>query len=182
VLLVTKSDILLRDLDIISNGNIVVTVTINNNDDELSSKLEPGAPPPTKRIAIVQELVQRTIPVMVRVDPFIPGLNEDVSSLLKELSDIGVKYITSSTYKARSDSLNRIKLVFPEVGEKLEKIYRNSGEYFNQSWYLPRVDRERLMQNVATLAKKYGLGFNVCREGINIKRTSSSCDGQGLFE
>jgi DNA repair photolyase len=182
VLLVTKSDILLRDLDVISKGNIAVTVSINNNDDELSSYLEPGAPPPKKRLAMVQQLVQRTIPVMVRVDPIIPGLNEDVSMLLKELSDIGVKNITTSTYKARSDSLNRLKSAFPELGQKLEKIYRNSGEYFNQSWYLPRTNRERIIQNVSRLAKKYGLGFNVCREGINISRTSKSCDGQSLFD
>jgi DNA repair photolyase len=131
---------------------------------------------------MIQKLVSNSIPVMIRVDPIIPGLNEDVEPLLKELSDIGINDITTSTYKARSDSLGRIKSVFPDLGLKLEKIYRNSGEYYNHSWYLPQVERERIMGNVAGLAKKFGLGFNVCREGIDIQRTSNSCDGQHLLK
>ena len=48
VLLVTKSDIVLRDLDLITAGNTAVTMTINTVDDALARRLEPGAPPPSK--------------------------------------------------------------------------------------------------------------------------------------
>ncbi len=181
VIIVTKSDLVVRDLDIISGGKVAVTVTINNDNEHLTSYLEPGAPCLTRRIKMVQKLLDASIPVLVRVDPIIPGLNENAETLLKELSEIGVKYITTSTYKARSDNLNRIKAVFPKQGLKLEKIYKSSGEYFNHSWYLPTEMRLKIMKEIAVLAKKYGLGFNVCREGLSIKRTSQSCDGQHLL-
>ncbi len=180
-LLVTKSDILLRDLDILTQGNIAVTMTINTMDDTLASRMEPGAPPPTKRLSALEVLVSSAVPVMVRVDPIIPGLNEDVEPLLKEISDIGVKCITTSTYKARRDSLKRLTDEFPEIGEQLEKQYLSSGEFVNRSYYLAANERERIMKHVYDCSKKYGLGFNMCREGLAIQRTSSSCDGVHLL-
>ncbi len=181
VLLVTKSDIILRDLDIISNDGFAVTVTINTIDDALAGKYEPNAPAPSKRITMVEQLVSKGKSVMVRVDPIIPGVNEDVGSLLKELSDVGVKYITTSTYKARQDSLKRLSTTFPDLSKILEEKYQKNGEYVNRSWYLPKPERERIMKNVYQLAKKDGLGFNMCREGVSEPRTSPSCDGVHLL-
>lgn len=181
VLLVTKSDILLRDLDIISPENFAVTVTINTNDDTLSGKYEPNAPAPSKRISMLEQVISKGIPVMVRVDPIIPGVNENVGLLLKELSDIGVKFITTSTYKARPDSLKRLSTAFPKLSKTFEQKYKKNGEYINRSWYLPKLERERLMKHVYQLAKKHDLGFNMCREGITLPRSSPSCDGAHLL-
>ena len=182
VLLVTKSTILTRDFDIISNNNIVVTVTINSNADELANQLEPGAPPPSKRIAMVEKLISSDVPVMVRVDPLIPGVNHNVDPLLKELSEIGVEQITTSTFKARPDSLKRLSKTFPELGESLDKSYRKHGEFINRSWYLPKKQREMLMTHIYEISKKYNIGFNMCREGLTIPRTSASCDGAHLLK
>ena len=181
VLLVTKSDIYLRDLDIIKSNNVAITATINTNDDDLAKILEPGAPSPSKRLSAVEILVSHSVPVMVRVDPIIPGLNNDVDSLLSELSNIGVKYITTSTFKARPDSLKRMIKAFPELSYVLRYNYLEKGKYINHSWYLPTDHRRRLMKKVYETAKKYKLKFNMCREGLKIPKSSPSCDGQHLF-
>jgi DNA repair photolyase len=181
LLLVTKSDLYLRDIDIISSGNIAVTETINTNDDSLAQQLEPGAPVPSKRISAMEKLIEHDIPVMVRVDPLIPGLNEDVGPLLKELSNIGVKYITTSTYKARPDSLKRLSLAFPIQASKWKKLYMDQGEFINRSWYLERLYREKLMKDVSRNAKRFGLKFHMCREGLGIERSGLSCDGAHLL-
>lgn len=182
ILLVTKSDIILRDIDLLKGNNIAVTFTINSNDDSLAKRLEPGAPVPSKRLFAVGELINHSVPVMVRVDPIIPGLNEDVEPLMKELRDLGVKLITTSTYKARKDSLTRIIDAFPELDQTLTHKYLDSGEFVNRAWYLPKEDRERIMRNVYECAHKFGLGFNMCREGVSLPRTSQSCDGVHLLE
>ena len=119
---------------------------------------------------------------MVRVDPIIPRLNEDVEPLLKELAEIGVTCITTSTYKARHDSIKRILKAFPELSVYLKSKYLEAGEFINRSWYLPKQDRERIMKNVYNSAKKFGLQFNMCREGLPIPRTAPSCDGLHLFD
>ncbi len=182
VLLVTKSDILLRDLDILSTGNFAVTFTINTNNNTLAKQLEPGAPKPSKRIAAVEKLIENSVHVMVRVDPIIPGLNEAVGPLLRELANIGVKYITTSTYKARPDSLKRLIKTFPEVKNSLIRNYKENGEFINRSWYLPKPERERIMKDVYETAKRLGIKFNMCREDVKLPRTAPSCDGLHLLE
>jgi len=181
VLLVTKSDIFLRDLDIISSNNIALTVTITTDNDELAKIIEPGAPAPSKRILAVEQLISKGIPTMVRVDPIIPELNEDVESLIKQLAEAGVKYITSSTFKARQDSLKRLIKSYPELSATLRNKYLENGEFINRSWYLSQSNREQLMRNVYECAKRYGIKFNVCREGLGLERTSPSCDGRHLL-
>jgi DNA repair photolyase len=182
VLMVTKSDIYLRDLDIISSNNIVMTITLNTIDDDLASRLEPGAPKPNQRLVAIGQLTAKDIPVMVRVDPIIPYLNEAVEPLLKELSGIGVKYITTSTFKARTDSLKRLNHAFPKQGIKIEKLYREKGKSINRSWYLPKDIRFRLMKRVYDSAKINGLKFNMCRENLDLVRDSPSCDGTHLLK
>jgi DNA repair photolyase len=182
ILLVTKSDLFLRDLDILTTINAAITLTINTIDDKLAKKLEPGAPVPSKRLAAAEQLVARSIPVMVRVDPIIPGLNEDVEPLLRELAEIGITCITTSTYKARQDSIKRILKAFPELSVYLKSKYLEAGEFINRSWYLPKLDRERIMENVYNSAKKFGLQFNMCREGLPVPRTAPSCDGLHLIK
>jgi DNA repair photolyase len=182
VLLVTKSDILLRDLDILSPSNSGVTFTINTNNDSLAKQLEPGAPEPSKRMAAAEKLIENSIQVMVRVDPIIPELNEAAEPLLKELASIGVECITSSTYKARPDSMKRLIKAFPELTKSLNHNYKENGEFINRAWYLPKPERERIMKNVYNTAKRLGLKFNMCREGLRLPRTTPSCDGLHLLK
>ena len=144
VLLVTKSDIFLRDLDIIGSNNIALTVSITTDNDELAKVIEPGAPAPSKRISAVEQSISKGIPTMVRVDPIIPELNEDVESLIKQLAEVGVEFITSSTYKARQDSLKRLIKNFPELSTTYKNKYLETGEFINRSWYLSTSDRQRL--------------------------------------
>jgi DNA repair photolyase len=180
-LLVTKSDIFLRDLDILTTGKFAFTITISTHDDELAAKLEPGAPPPSRRIMAAAKLIENSIPVGIRVDPIIPGLNEDVEPLLKQLAEVGVEIITSSTYKARNDSLKRLITAFPKQKLQWEKLYLDNGQYLNRSRYLQVDERQRILKNVSLSAKKHGLKFNMCREGLTITRTAASCDGMHLL-
>ncbi|MCK5559260.1 MAG: radical SAM protein, partial [Thermoplasmata archaeon] len=164
------------------SGDFALTITINTIDDSIASKLEPGAPLPSRRIVAIEKLISKSIPVMVRVDPIIPGLNDDVDRLLKTLSEVGVKYITTSTYKARPDSLKRLIKSFPALSSSLQTNYQASGEFINRTWYLPIKLREKIMMRVSTGAKKYSLQLNMCREGVSLPRNAPSCDGQHLFD
>jgi DNA repair photolyase len=181
ILLVTKSDIVIRDIELLKRLNVVVTITITTPDPVLAAKLEPNAPSPSARIEAVNNLIDNEIRCMVRIDPIIPGINEKPVELVQRLSDIGLTTITSSTYKARPDSLKRMASCFPEHKTLFDDLYQKQSEFINRSRYLPRDKRHELMSNISKLASELNMEFGLCREGFPDLQTSGSCDGSHLF-
>jgi DNA repair photolyase len=173
--LVTKSDLVTRDIDVLQNIPCVVSVTILTTDDVLSSRLEPGAPVSSKRLKAIEILVKAGIPTTVRIDPVIPSLNDDLNTLVDTVSELGVLHITCSTYKVKPDNWKRFSAGFPEVAEELKPLYFDEGERIGRSMYLPRNMRFALMKKVAELADEHNLKFGCCREGSNLN--SGVCDG-----
>jgi len=182
LLIVTKSDLVVRDIDLLSSMNVVVSITITTLDKKISSKIEPNAPLPEKRLKALKKLHIAKIPTTVRVDPIIPGLNDKekgIRKLLKAVADRGVSHVISSTYKARKDNLTRMCSSFPELAEKWKRLYLREGEYMRGYYYLPSNLRFGYMKKIKTLTEKIGLSFGCCREGFNIN--SAICDGSHLL-
>jgi DNA repair photolyase len=182
ILLVTKSDLVARDIDILQNLNVVVTMTITTSDSALAAKLEPYAPSPKARLMAVRALVNNNINCMVRIDPIIPGINEKPVELMEMLSALGVGNITSSTFKARSDSLKRVSAALPDQCEQLERLYLENSEFINRSRYLPKEMRFEIMSGMRDLADEFGMEFAMCREGFQRLQTAGSCDGSHLLK
>ncbi len=181
ILIVTKSDIVTRDIELLKQLKVVVTLTITTHDPVLATKLEPNAPTPDARIGAVESLIKNKIKCMVRIDPIIPGVNEDPTELIQKLSDVGLKTITSSTFKARPDSLKRMIVSFPEHKSLFESLYIDNPEFINRSRYLAREKRYEMMSRISNIAKEYGMDFGMCREGFPDLQTAKSCDGSHLF-
>ncbi|MEM2986473.1 MAG: radical SAM protein [Nitrososphaerota archaeon] len=182
ILLITKSNIVKRDIDILLKGKVCVSFSITTLDENKAKKLEPNAPLPKERLNAAQKLIENDIPVSIRLDPIIPLINDDeIENLIKEISDIGVKHVTSSTYKVRVDNWKRMSTIFPEEMKKLEKLYFKYGERISNSYYLPREVRFKIMKKVKDACDKFGLTFSSCREGFYELNTSKSCDGSHLI-
>lgn len=178
--IITKSDVVVRDIDLLKRVPSMVTITITTHDNGLSKVLEPNAPPPSQRLKALERLTASEIPTSVRVDPIIPYVNEDVEGLLRDVSALGVKHITSSTYKVRMDNWKRLSQAIPETAEKLKPYYFSKGEKIARYLYLPRELRLKLMENMARLTRKYGMKFGTCREGFTHLNTAP-CDGSWLL-
>ena len=103
ILIITKSDLVARDADLLSKLRASVSFTITTLSPVLSKKLEPGAPLPQARIKALH-CIAKILPVSVRIDPIIPGLNDEVEELVKVVAKAGAKQVVASTYKARYDS------------------------------------------------------------------------------
>jgi DNA repair photolyase len=183
ILLITKSDIVKRDIDILSKAKVCVSFSITTLDENKAKKLEPNAPLPKERLNAIQKLIENNIPVSIRLDPIIPLINDDeIENLIKEIFGIGVKHVTSSTYKARADNWKRMSAIFPEEMKKLEKLYFKDGERISNSYYLPKEIRYNLMEKVRNTCDKLGITFASCREGFYGLNTSKSCDGSHLIK
>ena len=80
VSITTKSDLVLRDLDILASMAekklASVAISVTTLDRDLARKLEPRAPTPMKRLAAIKRLSEAGIPTTVMVAPIIPALTD----------------------------------------------------------------------------------------------------------
>jgi len=182
LLVITKSDLVVRDVDLLRKLRSAVTITITILDEDLSRRLEPRAPSPSRRLNAVSALSEQGVPVGVRIDPVIPFLtDEGIEKLVKEVRDAGAQHVTASTFKPRIDGWRRMEQAFPEICAKLKPLYFKEGERVGRSFYLPRPLRFRLMKRIAEECGKVGLTFATCREGFPELHTSETCDGSHLI-
>lgn len=186
LLITTKSSLVVRDLDILTKyrDKVAVAVTITTLSQEIASVVEPGAPSPTERFKAIRKLSRAGVPTLVRLDPIIPLVNDneaDIYRLVTEASKAGAVQITSSTYKARPDSLYRLSRAFPQVADELRSIYKD-GERIGGYLYMDRKKRLEYMKIVREAALAAGLAFHTCREGFpELSSKGFSCDGSLLI-
>jgi DNA repair photolyase len=182
VMIITKSDLVIRDIDVLKNSKVAVSITITTLDKEKAKKLEPNAPNPERRLEALRILSENNIPTIARIDPIIPFINDyEIDEIVKEVKNAGVKHIVSSTYKVRMDNWKRMSEVFTEEMKKLGNLYFKHGEKYNGYYYLPKNYRYVLMKKVFEEAKKNDLTFAVCREDFIEFNSAKSCDGSHLI-
>jgi DNA repair photolyase len=178
--IITKSNLVIRDDDLLSRKPSTVALTITTDDAEAARLLEPNAPPPDERLNAAQDLASKGIPVLARIDPIIPFVNDQPEKLVATLASIGVKHVTSSTYKVKPDNWRRFSVTMPAVAEKLKPLYFKQGEKIGGNTLLPRDLRFKLMKNIRDLATAKGMKFGVCREGL-AELNTAACDGSWLL-
>ena len=178
--IITKSNIVTRDDDLLTKVPSTVALTITTEDDFLAAQLEPHAPSSTERIRAAHDLTRKGIPVSVRIDPIIPNINDNPEKLISTLASVGVKHITSSTYKPKPDNWSRLAKAFPDLAEKLKPFYFQEGERIGGNTLLPKEYRFKLLKNVRDLAVSNGMKFGVCREGL-AQLNTAPCDGSWMI-
>jgi DNA repair photolyase len=177
---ITKSNLVTRDDDLLSKTPSTVALTITTDDAEVAELLEPHAPTPDERLRAAEDLISKSVPVSGRIDPIIPFVNDKPEKLVATLASIGVKHVTSSTYKIKPDNWCRFSAAMPTVAEKLKPLYFKQGEKIGGNILLPRDLRLKLMKRVRDLATANNMKFGVCREGL-AQLNTAACDGSWLL-
>ena len=119
--IVTKSALVLRDIDILSqmarDGLVRVAMSVTTIDRKLARAMEPRASTPTKRLEAMRELSDAGIPTSVMVAPVIPGLN-----------DFEIERILDSAHNAGAEQAGYVLLRLPQ---EVSPIFRD--------WLLPVI-------------------------------------------
>ncbi|WP_297695572.1 PA0069 family radical SAM protein [Phenylobacterium sp.] len=94
--IISKSALILRDLDVISSmstKNLVrVAISITTLDRRLARSMEPRAATPEKRLEAVRRLAGAGVPVIVMFAPCIPGLNDhEMEAVLQRAAEAGAR-------------------------------------------------------------------------------------------
>jgi len=148
----TKSDMILRDADILSeiskNSWCAVTVTITTFNEKLLPQLEPFAPSPERRLEAVKKLNEAGVQAGVNFTPIIPFIlddDENIENVVKKAADAGAKYILhgagmSLRSNQRIRFLELLEKNWPELIKKYERLYRTSESPSNE--YVVAISRK----------------------------------------
>jgi DNA repair photolyase len=160
--IVTKSNLVLRDLDLLKGiaeqNTIGVHITVTTLNAELARILEPRAPRPDLRLEAVRKLNEAGITAGVNCAPVLPRITDspqELEALVKAASEAHATSIFANPLFlkpcSRSVFLPFIKDKFPNLVERYEQLYgeRDFGS---------RLYRKHLGALMAKFKKKYGIG------------------------
>ncbi|WP_108886203.1 PA0069 family radical SAM protein [Pseudoprimorskyibacter insulae] len=89
VAIVTKGTLVERDIDLLApmaeRGLVRVGISVTTLDADLSRRMEPRAPSPKRRLAIIRNLRSAGIPVRLMVSPIVPALTDpELEAIMSE--------------------------------------------------------------------------------------------------
>ncbi|MFM2391789.1 MAG: hypothetical protein RLZZ437_3344, partial [Pseudomonadota bacterium] len=95
-----RGSLIERDLDILAEmaarGLAAVSISITTLDARLARRMEPRAPTPARRLAMIRALAGAGVPVRVQVSPLIPALTDhELEAVLQAARDAGATHATS---------------------------------------------------------------------------------------
>lgn len=133
VSIITKNNVILRDLDVLTElgkMNLVhVNISITSLTEQLRQKLEPRTVTANGRLAVIQKLSELGIPVRVMAAPIIPGLNSsEIPDIIKAAADRGalsagftIVRLNGSIAEIFTDWIHK---AFPDRAEKVLNMIR----------------------------------------------------------
>ncbi len=137
----TKSDRILRDIDLLSEINrsakCVVQMTLTTYDDDLCRIIEPNVCNTKRRIEVLEEMQKRGIPTIVWITPILPFINDtedNIRAILNECVRVGVKGIIDFGMGLTLRDGDReyyyaaLDRYFPGLKERYIKRYGNAYE------------------------------------------------------
>jgi DNA repair photolyase len=143
VFLLTKSDLVLRDLDILQEINEQafsnVCFSISFHDDDIRKKLEPKSSSIDERFDALKEIRNVGIHGGVMAMPIIPYISdtyENLMQLAKRAKEVKSEFIifaglTIKPGRQKKYFLNEIQKKFPETYKPINDLYINNNKFGN---------------------------------------------------
>jgi DNA repair photolyase len=176
--IVTKSALILRDLDILTSmakrGLVRVALSVTTLDRRLARAMEPRASTPDKRLETLEKLVQAGVPAAVMVAPVIPGLTDmEMERILERAASVGVKqagYILLRLPLEIGDLFTEwLKENCPDRAKRVLSLMRSTrgGKLYDAKW------GERMVGD-GPYAWMIGRRFELMAERLGFNRDSTS--------
>lgn len=132
----TKSDLILRDVDLLKKMEGDIGITITSLDDRISKRIEPGAPMPGTRLNVLRELTSEGLDTYALVGPVLDVLNGMEERFAREVASTGVSRMYLDDLNRRpllSERMDRIGIAGSrEVLERIRSAASSEGlEVFN---------------------------------------------------
>lgn len=156
----TKSDLVLRDYDLIDQLSrityINVAATVTTLDEAVRKKIEPGAASSSARFAMLKQFKKTNASIGHHLMPIIPTLTDDsetLSALFAAGQDAGIDYVLPGALYLRGATkpafFDFIKTNYPEKYDTLWKLYKKGGA--------PKEYKDELYGRLNPLRQSFGL-------------------------
>jgi len=164
----TKSDLVLRDLDLFQEINSVtwagVLFTITTFDPVVVERFEPHAPSPERRLAALESVAKIGLTTGVMLCPHLPGISDDEAHLeevVRRAVDAGAQFIlhgglTLKKGAQRTRFLQTLERYYPHLLSVYERLY--AAGYSPQREYSRRVSRL-----AREICRRYGIPDRMSR-------------------
>ena len=160
--LVTKSNLVLRDLDVLKRiaeqNTIGVHITVTTLNSDLARILEPRAPRPDLRLEAVRKLNEAGIAAGVNCAPVLPGITDSpkqLGSLVKAASQAHATGIFANPLFLKPCSRS---VFLPFIAEKFPHLVQRYEQLYGERDFGSEVYRKNLSALMSKLKKKYGIG------------------------
>lgn len=164
--IVTKSSLIIRDIDILKNiqkhSPVLIKLTITTANDELCKKIETNVCPSSERFKAIKKLTDNGIFAGVLLMPILPFINdteENILELVRLSHENGAKFIFGAfgvTLRAnqRIWFYNKLIKTFPGIKEKYIKT-------FGQDYECPSPKSKFLWEIFKKECEKYGILYKM---------------------
>ena len=176
--IVTKSALVLRDLDILARMAerklAKVALSVTSLDPELARKMEPRAATPMRRLETLRRLSDAGVPTTVMVAPVIPALNDsEIERILEAAQVAGVReagyVLLRLPLEVRDLFREWLMANYPDRYRHVMKLVRDTrdGKDYDSEW-------GKRMKGTGPYAWMIGRRFEVACErlGLNVRRTT----------
>ena len=148
---ITKSDLILRDLDLIKKINektkAVVQMTLTTADEELCKVLEPNVCTTKRRVEVLKTLNENNIPTVVWLCPILPFINdteENINQIIDYCIDSNVKGILCFGMGMTLRDGNR-QYYFKKLDENFPDLKEKYITHFKNNYHVPSPYNAKLM-------------------------------------
>jgi len=170
--MVTKSPMVLRDLDVLADlariASVRVFFTITTVDLGLWRTLEPGTANPLKRLAVMRRLAEAGVPTGVLLAPILPGITDSVASIesvAAAAAEHGAGFFGASPLRlapiVKEHYLGFVEASFPDLLPRYERAYPRA--------HAPRDYQTKLDARVARIRARHGLDEDSMRQGRRVR-------------
>jgi DNA repair photolyase len=160
--ILTKGTLVLRDAELLAQAAEVTDVGLNVSvgfiDKSLSRLIESGAPAPERRLAACAALNERGLRCGVLMGPVIPFLSDSPGQLdrtVREIAATGATHVSPIVLHLRPGAREWFLSWLHEQHPELAAAYR---DLYGGRAYAPASYQRKIADQVAELARKYGVG------------------------
>src|SRR4051812_10945319 len=176
--LVTKSDLIVRDLDLLraiaAKNRLSIHVTITTTDTNLARILEPRAPRPDLRFSAVKKLIAAGISTSVNCAPVLPGITDSpkaLESVVRAAAAAGAKSVAAIPLFLKPCSA---KVFMPFLEEQFPHLSPLYQARYKDRAFLPADYQKRISTLVSKLCRKHGIGLRKHESGVRGSGTELS--------
>lgn len=159
--LVTKSDLILRDLELLraiaAKNRLRIHITITTTNAGLARILEPRAPRPDLRFSAVRKLIAAGIQTSVNCAPVLPGITDsprELESVVRAAAEAGALSVAAIPLFLKPCSE---KIFMPFLQENFPQLVPLYKARYADRAFLPVDYRKRISALVKKLCRKHGI-------------------------